>query len=174
MYLAKGLEGFDTAPVAPGQLWTTDNPDASISEFGGDASCPSEEAHIEGVREALDKVSGIPPLAGGVVRAKVGNLSSANALRITLMGVLAKTERKRVTYGRGMAQVCSLILAALDHAGALSTTEEDRAVRLEWNDPLPEDATREVMAARGKAELGVPRDRVLAELGYAPGDPGIG
>jgi len=174
MYLAKGLEGFDTAPVAPGQLWTTDNPDAHISEFGGDASCPSEEAHIEGVREALDKVSGIPPLAGGVVRAKVGNLSSANALRITLMGVLAKTERKRVTYGRGMARVCSLILAALDHAGALSTTEEERAVRLEWNDPLPEDITREVQAAQGKVELGVPRERVLAELGYAPGDPGIG
>ncbi|MCC6970786.1 MAG: phage portal protein [Phycisphaerales bacterium] len=174
MYLAKGLDGFDTAPVAPGQLWTTDNMDAHISEFGGDSSCPSEEAHIEGVREALDKVSGIPPLAGGVVRAKVGNLSSANALRITLMGVLAKTERKRVTYGRGMAQVCSLILAALDHAGALATTEEERGVRLEWNDPLPEDITREVRAAQGKVELGVPRERVLAELGYAPGDPGIG
>lgn len=174
MYLAKGLEGFDTAPVAPGQLWTTDNPDASISEFGGDSSCPSEDAHIEGVREALDKVSGIPPLAGGVVRAKVGNLSSANALRITLMGVLAKTQRKRVTYGRGLAQVCALILAALDHAGALPTTEEERAVRLEWNDPLPEDITRQVQAAQGKVDLGVPRERVLAELGYAPGDPGIG
>ncbi|MBL8760370.1 MAG: phage portal protein [Phycisphaerae bacterium] len=174
MYLAKGLEGFDTAPVAPGQLWTTDNPDASISEFGGDASCPSEDAHIEGVREAFDKVSGIPPLAGGVVRAKVGNLSSANALRITLMGVLAKTQRKRVTYGRGIAQASALILAALDHAGALSTTEEERAVRLEWSDPLPEDITRQVQAAQGKVDLGVPRERVLAELGYAPGDPGIG
>lgn len=174
MYLAKGLDGFDSAPVAPGQLWTTDNPDASITEFGGDSTCPSEDAHIEDIREALDKASAIPPLAGGVVRAKIGNLSSANALRITLMGVLAKTERKRVTYGRGIAQVCSLILAALDHAGALSTTEEERAVRLEWNDPLPEDITRQVQAARGKVDLGVPRERVLAELGYAPGDPGIG
>lgn len=173
MYLAKGLDGFDTSPVAPGQLWTTDNTDASIAEFGGDSSCPSEDTHIEGVREAFDKVSGIPPLAGGVVRAKVGNLSSANALRITLMGVLARTARKRITYGRGMAQASALVLAALDHAGALRTTDEDRAIRLEWIDPLPEDAAREVAAAQGKIDLGVPRERVLAEMGYAPGDPGI-
>ena len=73
----------------------------------------------KGIREALDKVSGIPPVAGGVVQGKVGNLSSANALRVTLLSVLAKTARKRVTYGRGIAEVCWLVLAALDWAGVL-------------------------------------------------------
>lgn len=173
MYLAKGIDGFDKLPVGPGQLWSTDNPDASVEEFGGDASSPSEESHIQEIREALDKTSGVPPLASGVVRAKIGNLSSANALRITLMGVLSKTARKRVTYGRGIAQMCSLILEALDSHGILKTDPADRGVKLVWPDPLPEDLSEAAAAARAKRELGVPEDRVLAELGYTGTDAGI-
>lgn len=173
MYLATGLDGFDRVPVAPGQVWSTDNPDARIESFGGDADSPSETAHIEEIREALDKISGVPPLAGGVVRAKIGNLSSANALKITLMGILAKTARKRVTYGRGMTGVCALVLYALDAAGIIRTRNEDRQVRLLWADPLPMEAHEQALAARTKLELGVPQERVLGELGYAATDPGI-
>lgn len=173
MYLAKGLDGFDRVSIEPGAMWTTDNMEASVEAFGGDADSPSEERHIQEVREALDKASGVPPLASGVVRARIGNLTSANALRITLMGVLSKTARKRVTYGRGIVRMCGLILAALDEAGVLKTDPRDRGVRLAWRDPLPEDVSDEVAAARAKTELGVPNERVLAELGYAPTDPGI-
>jgi hypothetical protein len=173
MYLGKGIDGFEKMPIGPGQLISTDNPDATIEAFGGDAASPSEDAHIQQVRDALDKVSGIPPLASGVIQAKIGNLSSANALRITLMGVLSKTARKRVTYGAGIARVCWLILAILDNAGILATTENDRGVRLTWPDPLPEDTREQAMAAEVKTKLGVPPERVLAELGYAPTDPGI-
>lgn len=138
MYLAKGIEGFDRVPVGPGQVWSTDNPDADVTAFGGDASSPSEDAHIEQVREAMDKVSAVPPLAGGVVRARIGNLSSANALRITLMSLLAKTARKRLAYGRGIAELNALILRALDAAGVLHTRASDRATEVRWQDPLLE------------------------------------
>jgi len=173
MYLAKGIDGFENQPVAPGQLWVTDNKDASIQSFGGDLPTPGEDRHIDELRDALDKASGVPPLASGVVQAKIGNLSSANALRITLMGALSKTARKRVTYGRGLAEVCRLVLEALDHLGFVATTPEDRGVRLTWPDPLPEDQRELLDAAEAKLRLGVPKDRVLAELGYAPTDPGI-
>lgn len=173
MYLAKGVDGFDRAPVGPGQIWSTDNMEARIEAFGGDAASPSEDRHIDEIREALDKASGIPPIAGGVVRAKIGNLSSATALRITLMGVLAKTARKRVTYGRGIERMCRLVLGALDAAGILRTDEADRGVSLQWPDPLPVDLSEQIQAARVKEELGVPRERVLAELGYAPVDAGV-
>lgn len=83
MYLAKGVDGFERMPVGPGQVYSTDNMEASIQEFGGDTHTPGEERHLDEVREAFDKVSGVPPLASGVVRAKIGNLSSANALKIT-------------------------------------------------------------------------------------------
>ncbi|MEX2218354.1 MAG: phage portal protein [Phycisphaerales bacterium] len=173
MYLAKGLDGFDRMPVGPGQVWRTDNPDASVEAFGGDMESPSETAHIQEVREAMDKTSGVPPLASGVVRAKIGNLTSANALRITLMGVLSRTARKRVTYGRGIAEMSRLILGALDATGVFATTPEERGVRLIWPDPLPEDVREQAAAAAVKSTLGVPRERVLAELGYSPADPGV-
>ncbi len=173
MYLARGLDGFERASVGPGQIWSTDNMDASVQEFGGDASSPSEESHINEVREAMDKVSGVPPLAGGVIRAKIGNLSSANALKITLMGILSKTWRKRVAYGRGIAEMCRLMLNALDSAGVLNTAPADRGVRIQWPDPLPHEPREEAQAAESKVKLGVPRERILAELGYAPNDPGV-
>ena len=173
MYLAKRLEGFERMPVGPGRVWSTDDPDASIQAFGGDSSSPSESEHIEQVREAMDKVSGVPPLAGGVVRARIGNLSSATALRITLMSLLAKTARKRVTYGAGIEKVCRMVLTALDAAGVLRTAPGDRGVRLVWPDPQPVDPGDAVETAKKKAELGVADDRVLAELGYGSGDPGV-
>lgn len=173
MYLAKGIDGFDRAPIGPGQVWVTDNPDAEIVAFGGDGLTPSEDAHVLEVREAMDKTSGVPPLASGVVRAKIGNLSSANALRITLMGVLSKTARKRVTYGRGLIEMSRLMLAAFDAAGVVRTDASERGLRIEWPDPLPVDVREQVASARAKRELGVPDERVLAELGYAATDPGI-
>jgi hypothetical protein len=140
MYLAKGVEGLDRMHVGPGLVWYTDNPDASVQAFGGDSVSPGEDAHIAEVREAMDKASSVPPIAGGVVQGKVGNLTSANALRITLVGLLAKTERKRLNYGRGVAGMCELVLEALDSAGVLATTPEDRAIAIDFADPLPGEA----------------------------------
>ena len=174
MYLAKGVPGFEKGPVGPGAIWSTDNPDASIQSFGGDAESPGELAHIAEIRDALDKVSGVPPLASGVVQAKIGNLSSANALRITLMGVLSKTARKRITYGAAIERVCRLVLRALDAAGALPTSPEDRAVRLEWPDPLPVDIRDEIALADAKQRLGSAPTQVLDQLTGTGSEPDIG
>ncbi|MGQ0628648.1 MAG: phage portal protein, partial [Phycisphaerales bacterium] len=173
MYLARGIDGFNRVPVGPGQLWTTSNPDAHIDEFGGDAASPSEEAHIDEIREALDKQSSLPPLATGVVRAKIGNLTSENALRLTLQGVLTRTARKRLLYGRGIAHLCRLILTALDASGHLKTTPAERAVRVEWPDPLPRTQNDELEAAKARVELGIPREDVLQSLGHGLGDSGV-
>ncbi len=173
MYLAKGIDGFDKHPVAPGQIWSTDNPDASISSFGGDSDNPSEDAHIAQIREAMDKISGVPPVAGGVVQGKIGSLSSANALRVTLLSVLAKTARKRVTYGRGIIQASQLMLQALRFFGVLDLTENDTGLRIDWPDPVPVDERERILTAEAKIRAGVPESRVLGELGYSSDNPGI-
>lgn len=173
MYLAKGLESFDAQSIGPGTVWSTNNPDASIQAFGGDLYNPGEESHIAEIREAMDKVSGVPPLAGGVVRAKLGNLSSANALRVTLMGLIAKTQRKRIGYGRGMERVGQLILRALHESGTLRLPERERGLRTVWPGLVFEDERDQLAAARQKQELGVDRGRVLAELGQDRPDPGV-
>lgn len=166
MYLGKGIEGFTERPVGPGQMWSTDNPDASIETFGGDGANPSEEAHIAEIRDAMDKTSGVTPVAAGQIRGKVGNLTSENALRIVLMGLLAKTEKKRVTYGAGLERLCELMLHAVDVHGLLPNEPEERRIRLDWPNPVPDSETQRLQNAALKVELGVPRKQVLAELGY--------
>ncbi|MGP1273644.1 MAG: phage portal protein [Phycisphaerales bacterium] len=168
MYLAKGLDGFEGAPVSPGTVWSTDNPEASIEAFGGDASSPSEDRHIAEIRQALDKVSGVPPVASGVVEARIGNLSSANALRVTMVGLIAKTNRKRVSYGRGITGVCGLMLEAAGRVGLLDASSSSLGVAIEWPDPLPIGEEEIAAAVRAKRELGVPAERIAASLGVVP------
>jgi hypothetical protein len=167
MYLGKGIENFTDRPVGPGQMWATDNEHASIVEFGGDAQSPSENAHIQDLRDALDKASGVTAVAAGLLREKVGNLTSENALRIALSGLLAKTQRKRMTYGSGITRLCELILHAADVLNVLPNTPDERRVRIDWPNPLPDSETQRLHDAQLKLNLGVPRKQVLAELGYS-------
>jgi len=166
MYLGKGIEGFEDRPVSPGRMWHTDNPEAAIEEFGGDAATPSEDLHIAEIREAMDKASGVTPLVAGVLKSKLGNLTSAVALRLTLMGMLSKTERKRFTYGEGLKKICEMVLAMLDKANIYETSEADREVDIIFPSPLPENMMEKLREAQIKKELGVPTEQVLRELGY--------
>jgi len=166
MYLGRGIERFTERPVSPGQMWHTDNPEASIQEFGGDADSPSEDAHISDIRDALDKTSGVSPVAAGVIRGKVGNLTSQNAVHLVLMGLLARVERKRVTYGQGIERLCELVLHAADVYGILPNTPDERRIRIDWPDPIPENQAEQLDIAQRKIDLGVPRETVLNELGY--------
>ena len=167
MYLGRGIEGFADRPVGPGQMWSTDNPDASVTEFGGDAATPSEDAHIADVREAMDKASGVSPIAAGVVGGKVGNLSSENAIRIVLLGLVARIEKKRTAYGHGIARLCELILHSADVSGRLPNDPAERRVRLDWPEPFPDTTSQQVQNALAKQQLGVPTHQLLAELGYS-------
>ncbi len=167
MYLGKCIDNFTTDKrPAPGQVWESTNPDASIQELGGDASCESEQQHIAEVREALDKVSGVPPVAAGAIRNRIGNLTSAAALRITLMSLLARTERKRAIYGNAIRQICEMSLAWLDAAGVFATRPEEREIEIHWPNPLPENNAEKLDEARVKLELGIAKEVVLRELGY--------
>jgi hypothetical protein len=166
MYLGKGIEEFVKRPIGPGQMWGTDNPDASIESFGGDQATPSEEAHINEVREALDKISGVSPVAAGLIRGKLGNLTSAIALRLTLIALLARTDRKRVALTQAIREIVRHALRMLDLAGVLKTKEEDREVDVHWSTALPESEMERIAQAQGKLALGVPREVVLQELGY--------
>lgn len=166
MYLGVGIERFTERPVGPGQMWATDNPDARILEFGGDSHNPSEQAHINEIREAMDKASSVTPIAAGILRGKVGNLTSENALRIVLLGLLAKTRKKRMTYGVGLEQLADLILHTADAEGLLPNRPEDRRVRIDWPDPLPTGQEQSLKTAQLKRDVGVPAEQVLAELGY--------
>jgi hypothetical protein len=166
MYLGKGIEGFENKPVSPGRMWYTDNTEASIESFGGDEATPSEGLHIAEIREAMDKVSSVTPIVAGVLKDKVGNLTSAVALRLTLMGMLSKNERKRFTYSEGIKQICRMILSMLDTAGIYQTKSQDRQVDVIFPSPLPENTMEKLEEAKLKKELGISTEQLLRELGY--------
>ncbi len=166
MYLGKGIEGFENKPVSPGRMWYTDNPEASIEEFGGDMATPSEGLHIAEIREALDKVSGVTPMVAGVLKNKLGNLTSAVALRLTLMGMLSKNERKKFTYSEGFKKICRMVLSILNTANIYKTNAADREIDIIFPSPLPENMMEKLKEAQIKKELGVSTEQVLRELGY--------
>jgi hypothetical protein len=83
-----------------------------------------------------------------------------------MQSLLAKTERKRTTYGAALARMCELALAWLDRAGLFPTTPDERRVELSWPSPLPENEVERLQEAESKLRLGVPREVVLRELGY--------
>ena len=83
---------------------------------------------------------------------------------MTLLNTL-KTERLN-----GWHVVAAVGMAAL---GVFATEPSERGVKLVWPDPLPEDIREQATAAQIKTGLGVPRERVLAELGYGAGDGGV-
>ncbi|MCJ7692855.1 MAG: phage portal protein [Sedimentisphaerales bacterium] len=166
MYLGKGIEGFEDKPVSPGRMWQTDNPEATIEEFGGDSSAPSESFHISEIREAIDKASGVTPVVAGVLKNKLGNLTSAIALRLTLMGMLSKNARKRFTYSEGLKKTAHMVLDILDRANIFRTSSEEREVEIIFPSPLPENMLEKLKEAQIKKELGVPAEQVLKELGY--------
>jgi hypothetical protein len=147
-------------------MWSTDNDAAEVIEFGGDANAPSEDAHISDMREAMDKTSGVTPIAAGAIKGRIGHLTSAAALRITLQALLSKTEKKRTTYGAAIEQICELALAWLNRAGAFVTLPQERRVELHWPSPLPENQLEKLDEAQAKLRVGVSQDVVLRELGY--------
>ena len=166
MYLAKGIEGIEDKEVMPGRMWCTENEDAEIEEFGGDKSTPSENEHIAEIREAMDKVSSVTPVVAGVLKNKIGNLTSAVALKMTLMGTLSKTSRKQYTYGEGIKKICKLILECYDKSGIYETDAQEREVEIQFPNPLPEEPLDTLEIAKIKKELGVPQEIILEEIGY--------
>lgn len=166
MFLGKGIEAFVERPIGPGQMWQTDNPAATVESFGGDAAAPSEDSHINEVREALDKISGVSPVAAGLLRGKLGNLTSAVALRVTLIALLAKTERRRAGLARVLGEVVRRVLEVLDRAGVVASAAEDRGIAVSWPTAIPESDMDRLQEAQAKVTLGVPREVVLGELGY--------
>ncbi|HUO07173.1 MAG TPA: phage portal protein [Phycisphaerae bacterium] len=167
MFLGRGIEEFTKRPVGPGQMWATENLQASVQAFGGDATTPSEDSHINEIREALDKISGVTPIAAGVIRDKLGHLTSAVALRLTLIALLARTERKRAELTRTLSRVIERALGILDRAGLVASAPEDRGIDVNWPSALPESDMDHLQEAQVKLALGVPRSVILSELGYA-------
>ena len=161
MYLGVGIENFLQMPVAPGRMWVTDNTDAKIIEFGGDGKdLQRRQPHLRDPRgDGQDQRRHADRRRRA--QGRIGRLTSAAALRVTMLALLAKTERKRTAYGAAIEQMCELALAWLDRAGLFPTTPDERRVEIHWPNPVPENEIELLQEAQAKVQLGVPQDVVL-------------
>ena len=114
----------------------------------------------------------VTPVVAGLLNNRVGNLTSAVALRLTFMGMLNKNERKQYTYSEGIRQICRMVLSILDTANIYHTDAEEREVDIIFPSPLPENMLEKLKEAQIKRELGVPAEQVLRELGYETTEQG--
>jgi len=105
-------------------------------------------------------------VVAGVLKNKLGNLTSAVALRLTFMGMLSKTERKRFTYREGLKKIAQMVLDILDKANIYKIGGADREIDIIFPSPLPENMMEKLKEAQIKKELGVPTEQLLRELGY--------
>lgn len=166
MYLMKGVADFGSVRVGPGRMFGADSTSADVQAFGGDPGSLSEDEHLSTILEALDKQSGVSPIAAGALKGRIGQLTSANALRMTLMSLLSQTVSKRSSLGMSIQESIELMFAWLDKTGAFATQPEERRVALSWPSPLPENLLERLSEGELKERLGVPQAVVLAELGY--------
>jgi hypothetical protein len=90
---------------------------------------------------------------------------------MTLIALLARTERKRAALTRTLSVLVEHVLAILDDAGLVGSAAEDRGIDVNWPSALPESDMDHLQEAQVKLALGVPRAVVLSELGYAEVSP---
>ena len=98
----------------------------------------------------------------------IGTAVATVGAMVLLSGLLAKTDKKRLTYTTGLKQVVELALHWLDMTGILRTSQLDRRIEVHWPSPLPTDEAEQLRNAQIKAQLGLPAELILAELGYGP------
>jgi hypothetical protein len=83
-----------------------------------------------------------------------------------MMSLLAKTERKRTTYGQAICRMCELAMAWLDQAGLFPNSAEERKFQINWPGILPDSQMEQLREAQAKLNLGIAQSVVLRELGY--------
>jgi hypothetical protein len=132
--------------------------DIEFIEWGGTA--PTIDLHLARVRETISEVAETPQVAFSKVDSGISNVSGV-ALRILYGPLIAKTERKRQSWGPSMERAMWMALRCEGHMDL-----ELDEISIEWQDPTPVNEVEEWEIYAHKVEMGVSKKQVLREAGY--------
>lgn len=132
--------------------------DIEYLEWKGDR--PDVEKSIEHVRQAIAEISEVPSIAFGKVPTGLSQVSGV-ALKILYGPLLAKTRRKRASYGPILERA---MLFALREDGQV--IPEEQSVSIAWTDPTPVNEVEKWQTANEKEGAGVSIAQTLREAGY--------
>jgi hypothetical protein len=164
-WLGKGIEGFESLPFGPDVKYSGSD-EASMERLTGDTKDAGQDGHIDQARDAMDRISSIPPLAAGDIKDQIGSLTSAVALRTVLRGMLAKLARVRMNHARAFENIAFGTLAYANATGVLITTPEERGICVKWGASVEESLIERLEAATLKKAIGVPDKQLQIELDY--------
>ncbi len=138
------------------RLWTVSNPDAKIYNVEMQSDLGSSMKLIEDLRRAVfDTVREIDPQA---LQSQLRDVTNFG-LRVLYKDALEKNGTKRLLYGRGLQQVCNLILMIGGFSGTINVM---------WPDPLPIDALGQANALTIDRQNGLSQRTYLERRGYDP------
>lgn len=134
--------------------------DAEMGFVEWKGSAPGIEEHMNRVRETLSELSETPQIAFSKVDSGVSNVSGV-ALKILYGPLLAKTERKRQSWGPSLEKIMKMALIA---EGFTDIKQDD--IYIEWLSPLPENPVEDWSVATSQQNAGVSQSQTLKERGY--------
>lgn len=137
-----------------------DGGDVDFLEWAGNA--PAVKDSLDRMRQDLSEMAQVPSIAFGRLDEGVkGGDVSGVALRIMYAPLLAKTRRKRASWGPALERV--MAFAVSFEVGAVVEVEK---VNINWQDPLPTNVKEDWETAGLQKEAGVSENQVLRERGY--------
>jgi hypothetical protein len=150
----------------PGQIIDLEVQGAKIEAVNASGNLQQLMDFADAVRGDMDEESGMPGVALGRMKDLPRGQISGITMRLLYATPLARNEHKRRLYGQGIRQVCQTILAVcgmpLDAVKALG-------IKLNWQDPLPNDDFAEAQAWQLKTStLGYSQTTAIEETGGNP------
>lgn len=131
--------------------------DMGFIEWSG--TPPSVDTHIDRVREAISELSSTPIIAFGKIDLSSSDVSGL-ALKMLFGPLLAKTQRKRESWGR---QILRALQMALQLQGKDIPLD---AMNILWRSPLPADTKEFWETAVMKDLLGISKQQIMREGNY--------
>jgi len=151
--------GFDASVLqatAVEQFWTIPNEGSNVFNLEMQSDLASSQEFLSFLKTAYSKVTSVPELDPDQVN--VGALSGF-ALRILYGDLLEKTNAKRNTYGR--------LLADINHRMLVISGSDVEQVKNVWQGPLPDDEVAQTQAlAQDRSVGGLSRETYLERRGY--------
>ena len=150
----------------PGQIIDLEVQGAKIEAVNASGNLQQLMDFADAVRGDMDEESGMPGVALGRMKDLPRGQISGITMRLLYATPLARNEHKRRLYGQGIRQVCQTVLAvcgmSLDAVKALG-------IKLNWQDPLPNDDFAEAQAWQLKTSaLGYSQTTAIEETNGNP------
>lgn len=142
----------------PNSVWCIPNADAKVINLETGGKMGGAGDHFIRMMEVAGDLTGVTPATLGKIQS-LTNVKAA-AIEMLTLPLMEKTRRKRITYGRMLSQVCSMVARILvaQNPGLLRKARDTASFdkfRIKFESPLPRDEEEYVNTILAKLSKGL-------------------